>query len=97
MRVYSDVIERRAFPVPNEVKPARGTRSEDDLRIESDQIKLVSLHHMIRRHDCPYSSHLRQSEEKFAKDKQRGVKTSKEEVSEYCKVRGKNSFHRVQN
>ncbi|XP_022797854.1 uncharacterized protein LOC111336086, partial [Stylophora pistillata] len=48
LRVYSDQVEQKEFPIPNKLKPARTTRSDDEMKISSDQIRSVSLHHVIR-------------------------------------------------
>lgn len=86
LRVYSDQIEQREFPTPNKLKPPRATRSDEELKISSDKIRCVSLHHVIRGPDCPYSQELRQFEEGFAQNKAKGEMISQKEVTEYCKV-----------
>ena len=86
LRVYSDQIEQREFPIPNKPKPPRATRSDEELKISSDKIRCVSLHHVIRGPDCPYSQELRQFEEGFAQNKAKGEMISQKEVTEYCKV-----------
>lgn len=86
LRVYSDQIEQREFPIPNKLKPPRATRSDEELKISSDKIRRVSLHHVIRGPDCPYSQELRQFEEGFAQNKAKGELISQKEVTEYCKV-----------
>ena len=86
LRVYSDQIEQREFPIPNKLKPPRATRSDEELKISSDKIRYVSLHHVIRGPDCPYSQELRQFEEGFAQNKAKGELISQKEVTEYCKV-----------
>ena len=86
LRVYSDQIEQKEFPIPNKLKPARTSRSDEELKISSDKVRSVSLHHVIRGPGCPYSQDLRQYEEEFAQSKARGEKIGQKEVAEYRKV-----------
>ena len=86
LRVYSDQIEQKEFPIPNKLKPPRTTRSEDELKISSEKIRCVSLHHVIRGPVCPFSEQLRQYEEGFEQSKARKERIGLKEVNEYCKV-----------
>ena len=86
LRVYSDQVEQKEFPVPNTLKPARATRSDADLRITSEKVKSVSLHHVIRSPVCPDAQGLEKWEEGFAKAKKRGEKINEADVDEYRKV-----------
>ena len=86
LRVYSDQIEQKEFPIPNKLKLARITRSEDELKMSSDMIRSVSLHHLIRSCVCPYAKELRNFEESFAEDNARGQPISDEDVDKYGKV-----------
>ena len=86
LRVYSDQIEQKEFPVPNKLKPPRATRSEDELKISSEKIRCVSLHHVIRGPECPFSEDLRQYEEGFEQSKAKKESIGQKEVAEYCKV-----------
>jgi len=86
LRVYSDQIEQKEFPVPNKLKPPRTTRSEDELKISSEKVRCVSLHHVIRGPECPFSQQLRQYEEGFEESKAKKEKIGQKEVNEYCKV-----------
>ena len=92
LRVYSDQIEQKEFPIPNKLKPARITRSEDELKMSSEKIRSVSLHQLIRSGVCPYAEELRTFEEGFAEDKARGEPISEDDVDKYCKV-GSMSLH----
>ena len=86
LRVYSDQIEQKEFPIPNKLKLATITRSEDELKMSSDMIRSVSLHHLIRSCVCPYAKELRNFEESFAEDNARGQPISDEDVDKYGKV-----------
>ena len=86
LRVYSDQIEQKEFPVPNKLKPPRVTRSEDELKISSEKIRCVSLHHVIRGPECPFSQELRQYEDGFEQSKAKKESIGQKEVKEYCKV-----------
>ena len=87
LRVYSDQIEQKEFPIPNKLKPARTTRSDDELKISSDQIRSVSLHHVIRGPECPHSEELRKYEEGFTQCKAMKETIGQKEVADYRKVR----------
>ena len=87
LRVYSDLIEQKEFPIPNTLKPARATRSDADLKITSEKVKSVSLHHVIRSSVCPYAQRvLRECEKGFAEKTRSGEDIGKREVAEYRKV-----------
>ena len=87
LRVYSDQIEQKEFPVPNKLKPPRPSRSDDELKISCDKIRCVSLHHVIRGPESPFSQELRQYEEGFEQSKAQKERIGQKEVIEYCKVR----------
>ena len=86
LRVYSDLVEQKEFPIPNALKPARATRSEADLKITSEKVKSVSLHHVIRSSVCPHAQDLRECEEGFAEARKRSEKIGEAEVDKYRKV-----------
>ena len=86
LRVYSDQVEQNEFPIPNTLKPARASRSDADLKITSEKVKSVSLHHVIRSSVCPCAQDLRACEEGFVEKKRSGEDISKREVAEYRKV-----------
>ena len=87
LRVYSDQVEQKEFPIPNTLKPARATRSDADLKITNEKLKSVSLHHVIRTSPCPYAKDLRECEDGFAEKEKIGQKIGKAEVADYRKVR----------
>lgn len=86
LRVYSDQVEQNEFPIPNTLKPARASRSDADLKITSEKVKSVSLHHVIRSSVCPCAQDLRACEEGFVEKERSGEDISKREVAEYRKV-----------
>ena len=92
LRVYSDQIEQKEFPVPNKLKPPRATRSEDELKISSEKIRCVSLHHVIRGPECPFSQELRQFEEGFEQSIAKKESIGQKEVIEYIKVSENGQF-----
>ena len=87
LRVYSDQVEQKEFPIPNTLKPARATRSDAELKITNEKLKSVSLHHVIRTSPCPYAKALRECEDEFAEKEKTGQKIRKAEVADYRKVR----------
>ena len=86
LRVYSDLVEQKEFPIPNTLKPARASFSDADLTITSEKVKSVSLHHVIRSSVCPYAHYLRDCEEGFAEAITKGERIAEAEVDKYRKV-----------
>ena len=71
------------FPIPNKIKPQRENK-EDQIEI-SNEVKKVALHHVIRR-DSPQAKELKQMEQDFDNERQRGEKPNQADVNKYCKV-----------
>ncbi|XP_068761026.1 3'-5' exoribonuclease HELZ2-like [Montipora capricornis] len=82
LRVYGDVKEQAEFPIPNKRKPLR-ISTEDEVQEIDEELKAVSLHHVIRRDGCPFAGQLREFERGFNDDRMNGVKTSNSKVEEY--------------
>lgn len=86
LRVYGDRIEEEEFPIPNRRKPLK-TSTEDEVKTLDEELKAISLHHVIRGEECPFAPELRDYERKFAENRIRDVETKASDVDEYCKVR----------
>ena len=86
LRVYGDRIEEEEYPIPNKRKPLKNA-AEDEVKTLNKGLKAVSLHHVIRREDCPFASELRDYEHKFAENRKQDVEIDASDVDEYCKVR----------
>ena len=82
IRVYGDLREQAEFPIPNKRKHLRSSTDDED-----EELKAVSLHHVIRRDPCPFASQLQEYENSFKADREKGVRTSEKEVEDYRKVR----------
>ena len=93
LRVYSDQVEQKEFPIPNTLKPARITRSDDELKISNEKLRSVSLHYVIRSSSCPYGEELRKYEEEFDEQRRRREHIGQEESTKYRKV-SKTNFKR---
>ena len=88
IRVYGNRREQAEFPFPNKRQPLkRSTDDDNQISNEDDELKAVSLHHVIRRDPCPFASELQEYEHKFDADRKKGWRTSDEEVNEYREVR----------
>ena len=88
IRVYSDRREQAEFPIPNQRQQLKNSTDEDDrMSNEENELKTVSLHHIIRSDQCPFADGLREYERKFKADEKDGLRTSDKEVEEYRKVR----------
>ena len=88
IRVYGDRREQAEFPIPNKRQPLKqSTDDETQISNEDDELKAVSLHHVIRRNPCPFAADLSEYEHKFDDDKKNNRRTSDKEVKEYRQVR----------
>ena len=93
VRVYGDRKEQAEFPIPNKPAPLKYPTDEDDHNFNEDaELKAVSLHHIIRSHQCPFAAVLYEYESKFEADKEEGRRTSDKEVDCYLDVRFLKSF-----
>ncbi|KAL9956676.1 hypothetical protein ACROYT_G038193 [Oculina patagonica] len=89
IRVYGDRREQAEFPIPNKRRPLKYTIEEDDgTTKEDDELKAVSLHHVIRSDQCPFADGLREYERKFKTDREEGLRTSDKEVKDYRQLIG---------
>ena len=66
LRVYGQEIERKVFPVPDKITLFRSKRVSVQLKADED-LKDVSLHHVIRSRDCPFASEIKDYDEEFKK------------------------------
>ena len=88
IRVYGDRREQAEFPIPNKRQPLKNsTDDETQILNEDNELKAVSLHHVIRRSPCPFAAELREYEDKFDADRKNKIRTSNKEVKEYREVR----------
>ncbi|EDO27061.1 predicted protein, partial [Nematostella vectensis] len=83
LRVQGSMIQEREFPIPNKIKPPKQSRSEDELRIPSKEVREVSLHYIIRSAVCPYAESLKLLEQTFKDAKERNDLVSVEDVTSY--------------
>ncbi|XP_048588777.1 helicase with zinc finger domain 2-like isoform X4 [Nematostella vectensis] len=86
LRVQGSMIQEREFPIPNKIKPPKQSRSEDELRIPSKEVREVSLHYIIRSADCPYAESLKLLEQTFKDAKERNDPVSVEDVTSYLQI-----------
>ena len=88
IRVYGDRREQAEFPIPNKRQPLNNsTDDETQISNEGNELKAVSLHHVIRRDPCPFATELGEYERKFYDDRKNDLRTSHKEVEEYREVR----------
>ena len=64
LRIYGQEIERKIFPVPDKVTLFRSKRVAVQLKADED-LKDVSLHHVIRSAESPFAERLKEFDEKF--------------------------------
>lgn len=87
IRVYGDRREEAEFPTPNRLRPLkRSTDDEDQTKTLNQELRKVSLHHVIRGDTCPFALEIRAYDRKFAADRKGGVRSSDTEVTKYSEV-----------
>ena len=64
LRIYGQEIERKDFPVPGKVTGRRSKRVSAQLKADED-LKEVSLHHVIRSDECPFAEDLKKYDQEF--------------------------------
>ena len=84
--MYSSRIEEMEFPIPNKIRPLIQA-TEEETKVMNEQVRKISLHHVIRGKESPYAQELQEYEEQFAADRKIGYRSGNKEVAEYCKVR----------
>ncbi|XP_068761782.1 3'-5' exoribonuclease HELZ2-like isoform X3 [Montipora capricornis] len=84
LRIYGNVIEEEAFPIPNQVKPTRKT-SPYGVR---KNLEKVALHFVIRDEtkSPAYAGKLKQCEDNFERLKKAKEKIADEDVDNYLKL-----------
>ena len=87
IRVYGDRKEEAEFPTPNRLKPLKhSTDDEDQTKTLNQELRKVSLRHVIRGGTCPFASEIREYDLKFAADRKSRVRSSDTEVTKYKEV-----------
>jgi len=88
LRVYGSMIEDIEFPIPNKVTNLKPPVSDDELKVPKGMLTEVSLHHVIRSSVSPFATKLAKMEALFHENKEKEIRTSDEDVKEYCEVSG---------
>ena len=87
IRVYGDRREQAEFPIPNKRQPLKDSTDDNNQISNDNELKAVSLHHVIRRSPSPFAADLGEYERKFDEDRKNHLRTSDKEVKEYREVR----------
>lgn len=82
VRVYSENIEHKEFPLPRDPIPTRRQSSAASASTDPT-LRDIALHHLIRQPSCDYSLMLRMYDEHFARCPE---EVSDEEVEEYQRL-----------
>jgi hypothetical protein len=85
LRIYGQEIERKVFPVPDKVTLFRSKRVAVQLKADED-LKDVSLHHVIRSAECPLAKTLKTYDEKFKAYTGHNPNAPRKMVDEFNKV-----------
>ena len=87
IRVYGDRREEAEFPTPNRLKPLKhSTDDQDQTKTLNQELRKVSLHHVIRGDTCPFASEIREYDLKFAANWKDGERSSDTDVTKYSEV-----------
>ena len=85
LRMYGQEIERKVFPVPDKITLFRSKRVAVQLKADED-LKDVSLHHVIRSAKCPFAEQLKKFDKLFQEYIRGDSKTRREAIKEFIKV-----------
>ena len=67
LRIYGQEIERKEFPIPDRLTAFRERHVSAQLKAD-EELRDISLHHVIRKHPCPYAEEIAEHEEIFRKE-----------------------------
>ena len=85
LRIYGQEIEQKIFPVPDKVTQFRSKRVAVHLNAEED-LKDVSLHHVIRSAESPFAKELVEYDKKFEKYIKRKKSAPRKIIKAFKKV-----------
>ena len=83
--MYSEEIERMEFPIPNKVLAFRRKHISSQLKVD-EELKDVSLHHVIRSERCPLATKLQEFDKEFKECIDNRKDASRKSLVEYRKV-----------
>ena len=83
--MYGQEIERKLFPVPDKITLFRSRRVAAQLKADED-LKDVSLHHVIRSAECPVAEEIREYDEKFKEYIESNSNAPRKMIDEFNKV-----------
>ena len=90
LRIYGQEVERKVFPIPDQLTQFRSKRVSAQLRA-ADDLQDVSLHHVIRTAECTFAEKLKEYDEIFRtwpeNDCGRCAKELREKVKDFNKVK----------
>ncbi len=85
LRICGQEIERKVFPVPDKVTLFRSKRVAEQLKADED-LKDVSLHHVIRSAKSPFANVLRKYDQEFKQYIGDNSNAPREVIDEFNKV-----------
>jgi hypothetical protein len=85
LRIYGQEVERKVFPVPDKIAMFRSKRVAAQLQPEED-LKDVSLHHVIRSAKCEFAKALKKFDKDFKKYVDDNCYAPLEMIEEFNKV-----------
>lgn len=85
LRIYGQEIERKEFPVPEKVTLFRSRRVAVELKAD-EELRDVSLHHVIRKKSCSYWEELKKFDDEFKRLTNLEESASREMIAKYKAV-----------
>ena len=86
LRIYGQEIEQKVFPVPDKITEFRSKLVAAQLKADED-LKNVSLHHVIRSNECPFAEELRDYDQEFTELFRLKMNASRQTIRRFNKVK----------
>ena len=85
LRVYGQEVERKEFPIPDKITMFRSKRVPVQLNADED-LKDVSLHHVIRSRQCPFADKLMMFDQEFQEYTENNMSAPRDVIDDFNKV-----------
>ena len=89
LRIYGQEIERKEFPVPDIITQIRtlfGSKRAPVQTKADEDLKDVSLHHVIRSEECPFAEDLKTYDKEFKRYIKKNSNAPREMIDKFQKV-----------
>ena len=86
LRIYSDEIEQKEFPVPDKIRAFRRKHVSAQLKMD-EELRDISLHHVIRSSLSPHARKLREYDQYFRECLDKSEDVERKKIAEYKEVK----------